>query len=197
MRANGKAATAHPHRALHFHFLHKPMSILGDHGFNVAALELQPQVQETGDDGKQRPVAHGESVMMHVQLLLKSVGYKGLRLPGVPFDDLQGTVPNVLGRVTDTEGVVLRGLYVTGWIKRGPQGIIGTNIMDADQTATCVAEDLPSLPNAADHEADAMELLEVRAVALLVYIVAASNVIALLVYIVVASNVFRKAAAHV
>ena len=96
-----------------------------------------------------------------MQLLLKSVGYRGCAMEGVPFDGKQGIVPNVMGRVTGSDGSVVPGLYVTGWIRRGPQGIIGTNILDAGQTAGCVAEDLKH-HTAKPPAGDLQEILQVR-----------------------------------
>src|SRR5262249_9168782 len=66
----------------------------------------------------------------------RSVGYLGVALPGVPFDDRRATIPNDCGRVTDTPGV-----YCAGWIKRGPSGVIGTNKKDATETVDLVLED--------------------------------------------------------
>jgi len=71
-----------------------------------------------------------------VGLVFRSVGYKGVPLPGVPFDERRGVVPHDKGRVLDRAGgTPVRGLYVTGWIKRGPSGVIGTNKADSIETA--------------------------------------------------------------
>ena len=67
-------------------------------------------------------------------------------MPGVPFDPTSNVVPNVDGRVTDSGGDLVPGLYVAGWIKRGPTGIIGTNKKCAVGTVASLLEDLPSLP---------------------------------------------------
>jgi ferredoxin--NADP+ reductase len=72
-------------------------------------------------------------------------------VPGLPFDERTGTVPNVAGRVV-RDGVPVPGAYVTGWIKRGPTGVIGTNKSDAAETAAAVLEDLPGLPDPAHPE---------------------------------------------
>jgi ferredoxin--NADP+ reductase len=70
-------------------------------------------------------------------LVLRSVGYQAVPLPGVPFDERAFVLPNERGRVRDTTGV-----YTVGWIKRGPTGILGTNKRDAEETVACLAEDL-------------------------------------------------------
>jgi ferredoxin--NADP+ reductase len=77
-------------------------------------------------------------------LVLRSVGYRGVPLEGLPFDPDSGTVPNLAGRVL-REGVVTPGEYVAGWIKRGPTGVIGTNRPCAKETATSLLEDAPAL----------------------------------------------------
>src|SRR5262249_25152220 len=74
-------------------------------------------------------------------LVLRSVGYRGVALPGVPFDDDRGVIPNVEGRVLGVDGAPVPGLYCAGWIKRGPSGVIGTNKKDANATAQHLLED--------------------------------------------------------
>jgi ferredoxin--NADP+ reductase len=73
--------------------------------------------------------------------LLRSVGYRGLPLPGVPFDERAGVIPHVQGRV-QRDGSPATGEYVVGWIKRGPRGIIGTNKPDSQETVRMLLEDL-------------------------------------------------------
>jgi ferredoxin/flavodoxin---NADP+ reductase len=141
--AHGKLSSENPPRTLHFHFLEKPSRVLiGNSGDHISALEMETQVNTLSPSGKQVQQPTGSIVTLPMQLLLKSVGYRGCAIAGVPFDFGRGVVPNVMGRVTAADGYVVPGLYVTGWIKRGPQGIIGTNILDAEQTAKCVSEDL-------------------------------------------------------
>ena len=86
-------------------------------------------------------------------LVLRSVGYRAVPLPDVPFDERHFVLPNDRGRVLTPEGDALRGVYTVGWIKRGPTGILGTNKRDAEETVACLAEDLragrcPPPPNA-------------------------------------------------
>ncbi|MPM16342.1 NADPH-ferredoxin reductase FprA [bioreactor metagenome] len=91
-------------------------------------------------------VATGQVRTIPADLVLRSIGYRSTRLPGVPFDEERGVVPNREGRVLDGAGRVLSGEYVTGWIKRGPIGVIGTNKSDAAETVGHLLEDLPPLP---------------------------------------------------
>jgi ferredoxin--NADP+ reductase len=78
-------------------------------------------------------------------MVFRSVGYRGVPVPGVPFDHRAGRIPTEAGRVLDPEtGGSLPGLYAAGWIKRGPTGVIGTNKPDAAETAECIAADLRS-----------------------------------------------------
>jgi ferredoxin--NADP+ reductase len=107
-------------------FLASPVAIVGDgrvEGVEVVRNEL---VEEAG-----RLVARavGEPELIPAGIVLRSVGYKGVALPGVPFDEASGTIPNAAGRVEGTERT-----YAAGWIKRGPSGVIGTNKKDATET---------------------------------------------------------------
>jgi len=75
-------------------------------------------------------------------MVLRSVGYQSVPLPGVPFDERSYTVPNAEGRVLGADGLPLPGEYVAGWLKRGPTGVIGTNKSDAAQTVRSLLADL-------------------------------------------------------
>ena len=101
---------------------------------------------EPSHDG-QTAVSTGDTHELPVQLLLQSVGYRAQALEGVPFDSSRSVIPNTLGRVLTAPGSteVVHGLYVTGWLARGPSGIIGTNLVDAQQVAMSVVEDLAKL----------------------------------------------------
>eukprot|EP00878_Enallax_costatus_P042799 GHUV01050276.1.p1 GENE.GHUV01050276.1~~GHUV01050276.1.p1 ORF type:complete len:172 (+),score=56.42 GHUV01050276.1:291-806(+) len=100
-----------------------------------------------------KAVGTGEFVEYPVQMVLKSIGYKSLPIDGVPFDSKQGIVPNSAGRVLTgvnaQKDSVVPGLYVCGWLKRGPTGIIGTNLTDAEETFNSLAQDYLSLQPAA------------------------------------------------
>jgi ferredoxin--NADP+ reductase len=74
-------------------------------------------------------------------IVFRSVGYHGVPLPEVPFDPKTGTIPNAGGRILDSSGAPIPGLYAAGWIKRGPTGVIGTNKKDATETVDLLLED--------------------------------------------------------
>jgi ferredoxin--NADP+ reductase len=91
-------------------------------------------------------------------MVLRSVGYRGLPLAGVPFDTRRHVIPNERGRLLmEPAGAPVPGQYVAGWIKRGPTGIIGTNKADAAETAAAVLEDLPTLPPAPEPDPAAVD----------------------------------------
>jgi ferredoxin--NADP+ reductase len=102
---------------------------------NTVVVE-RTTVDENGAHGT------GETYEVGAQLVIRSVGYRGVGLEGVPFDDRRNVIPNVDGRVVDADGTAVPGLYVAGWIKRGPTGIIGTNKKDAAATVVSLLEDL-------------------------------------------------------
>lgn len=144
--AHGKEARKEPKRHLHLHFLESPSQVLIDSSSGeINGLEVDKQMNTFDESGKQVQMRTGEKEAIPMQLLLKSVGYRGHHMEGAPFSEAQGIVPNQMGRVTDASGQIRPGLYVAGWIKRGPVGVIGTNILDAAQTAQCVHEDFPHL----------------------------------------------------
>ena len=126
-------------RRLHLRFLLRPAAICGDGcvtGMEFARGRL---------DGAGGVAETGESVHLPADMVLRSVGYRGVPTPGLPFDDQRGVIPNADGRVV-RDGAVAPGEYVAGWIKRGPSGIIGTNKHDANETVRCLLEDAPALP---------------------------------------------------
>ena len=95
------------------------------------------------DSGAIRARDTGERETIECGLVLRSIGYRGAGLDGIPFDDGRGLIPNDAGRVTDPEsGEQVAGHYAVGWIKRGPSGVIGTNKKDALDTVNSMLEDL-------------------------------------------------------
>ena len=78
---------------------------------------------------------------IETSLVLRSIGYRGVPIPDLPFDDASGTIPHNRGRVTDESGAPMTGVYVSGWVKRGPHGVIGTNRSCAEQTAAQLLAD--------------------------------------------------------
>lgn len=125
-------------RRIHLRFLVSPVEILGEAQVEVIRLEGN-RLRSTGS-GYINAVGTGEFETLPVQMVLRSVGYRGTALPGVPFDSRKGVIPNDRGVVLDNEGQVLQGEFVAGWIKRGPTGVIGTNKADALETVAQLIE---------------------------------------------------------
>ncbi|MEX2542845.1 MAG: FAD-dependent oxidoreductase [Trueperaceae bacterium] len=134
-----KASMGKPRR-VHIRFCLSPVEILGND--RVEGLRLERNRLVPREDGSIAAVATGEYETWPVGLVLRSVGYRGTALPGVPFDERRATIPNDEGRVLDRPGGrTAAGEYVAGWIKRGPSGVIGTNKADAMETVTALLAD--------------------------------------------------------
>ena len=128
-------------RRVHLRFMLRPVNVLGDGcvtGLRLERTRLDPH-------GNTSPT--GDVTTLEAQLILRAVGYRGLPLVGMPFDVARGVIPNAQGRVL-RGGVVAKGEYVAGWIKRGPTGVIGTNKHDANETVAALLTDAPLLPPA-------------------------------------------------
>jgi ferredoxin--NADP+ reductase len=141
-------------------FLASPVAITGEE--RVEGIELVRNRLETDARGALRAVATGERESLACGIVFRSVGYRGVALPGVPFDEETGTIPNDRGRVGP-------GVYVAGWIKRGPSGVIGTNKKDAAETAELLLEDLRDAPRKGRSAGEVEALLLERGVRLVVY----------------------------
>lgn len=138
-----------PRVRLRFLFWHRVWKITGPGQVETVRLERT----EAGPD---RHLAGTEQWRdVSAQLLLRAIGYRGQRLPGLPFDAVAGVIPNVAGRMSDEHGVVQPGEYVVGWIKRGATGVIGTNKSDAAETVAHVLADLAAAPGRGDAAPDA------------------------------------------
>ena len=132
-------------RRLHLVFYMSPVEILGD--TQVEGVRLERNRLEPTKDGYLNAVGTGVLETLRAGLVLRSVGYRGTALPGVPFDAPRGVIPNAAGRVlAEPGGEVVPGEYVAGWAKRGPSGVIGTNKADAAETVARLLEDAPTLP---------------------------------------------------
>jgi ferredoxin--NADP+ reductase len=125
-------------RRIHLRFLRSPVRLAGEG--RVERIE----VERNAVDGD-RVRGTGELESLDVGLVVRAIGYRAEPIPGLPFDERNGIVPNQAGRVI-SDGAPVPGEYVTGWIKRGPTGVIGTNKSDATETVACVLQDLPNLP---------------------------------------------------
>lgn len=121
-------------------YLSTPARIIGDD--HVTGIELAANSLVPGDDGALRAKATGQIEALDAGLVLTSIGYRGVPVPGLPFDDAAGIVPNAGGRVRGgPDGEPVRGAYAAGWIKRGPSGYIGTNKSCAQETVNALVDD--------------------------------------------------------
>jgi ferredoxin--NADP+ reductase len=127
---------SHPgHRRIVFRFLTSPMEITGQDKVERIVLGRNELVSD--DSGRVMAKDTGVREELPVQLVVRSVGYRGVPTPGLPFDDRSATIPNTDGRVAGSANE-----YVVGWIKRGPTGVIGTNKKDSQDTVDTLLADL-------------------------------------------------------
>ncbi len=136
-------------RRVHLRFLVSPVEVLGEGG-QVSGLKIE----KNRLDAQGNAVGTGEYEVLGVQMVLRSVGYKGVALAGVPFDEQRGVIPNLRGRIEGRGGE-----YTAGWIKRGPSGVIGTNKADSVETVASLLEDAATLtpaPRATRQAIDAL-----------------------------------------
>ena len=132
----GREPVGKPHR-IHLHFAEAPTEILGD-ADGVTTL----RTERTRPLGDGTVVGTGQVTNWDVQAVYRAVGYRSTALPGLPFDDRAAVIPNDGGRVLDLDGDPIAGTYVTGWIKRGPVGLIGHTKSDAAETVGHLLADL-------------------------------------------------------
>jgi ferredoxin--NADP+ reductase len=123
-------------RRLHLHFFSAPVEILGKDS-KVAGIKIE----RTQLDGTGNVKPTGEFREFSIQAVYRAVGYFGSELSEVPFDEKAGVIPNDKGRVLDSDGKHIQGVYATGWIKRGPVGLIGHTKSDAIETIAQITED--------------------------------------------------------
>ena len=147
-------------RRLTIRFLVSPTALYGDADGRLSAMQLVKNELYATDSGTLRPRATDQFEELPVDMVFRSVGYRGVPLPDVPFDERRGVIANAEGRVLETAGQEsLTGIYASGWIKRGPTGVIGTNKPDALQTVKCMVADVAAgkvlKPSAATAEAAA------------------------------------------
>jgi ferredoxin--NADP+ reductase len=140
LRAYAERRPAGKPRALRLRFCASPAAILGDG--RDEAVEIVRNRLVPDDRGVLRAEPTDAREVVPCSLVFRSVGYRGVALPGVPFDEERGTIPNDGGRVLDAAGARVDRVYCTGWIKRGPSGVIGTNKKDATETVTALLDDV-------------------------------------------------------
>jgi ferredoxin/flavodoxin---NADP+ reductase len=131
------------HRRIVFRFTTSPIEISGDGKVEQIVLGRNELVSD--ENGRVAAKDSGEREALAVQLVVRSVGYRGLPTPGLPFDEKTATIPNTGGRVEGS-----RNEYVVGWIKRGPTGVIGTNKKDSQDTVDTLINDLADATGLAD-----------------------------------------------
>jgi ferredoxin--NADP+ reductase len=146
-------------RRLHLHFYAKPVEVVGEDGVTSFRFE------RTRPDGQGGVVGTGEIREVPAQAVYRAVGYFGSRLDGIPFDERRGIIPNREGQVLDDADEPVRGVYATGWIKRGPVGLIGHTKSDAMETVKHVLNDQANWWSPAHPEEQAIvDLLKSRGI---------------------------------
>ena len=124
-----------------FRFLASPVELLGDENGHVRAVKIENNEIVLREDGSLAARGTGAFEEIPAQLVFRSIGYTGQPVGDIPFDERRGLIHNEGGRVTDLDGVHQVGEYVSGWIKRGPSGVIGTNKKDSQDTVAKILED--------------------------------------------------------
>jgi ferredoxin--NADP+ reductase len=153
-----RAPRGEPQRIV-LRFLLSPVEVLPDEHGHVGAVRLAHNELLAASDGRLRAQPTGESETIPAGLVLRAIGYRGVALPGVPFDERGAVIRNERGRVLGPEGP-LPGEYAVGWIKRGPTGVIGTNKRDAQETVDAIFEDLAAGRLPEPPRPDPQELLQ-------------------------------------
>ena len=153
-------------RRIVVHFFQSPRELAGNGKVESLVLERN---RLAGDAGDQWAEGTGQTDTVDCGLFFRSVGYRGVEIPGVPFEARRGVFPNAAGRIVD-DGAPVPGLYAAGWIKRGPSGVIGTNKPDSGETVKKLLEDLPALPGCETPDTESLqELLASRNVRVVSY----------------------------
>ncbi len=159
LREYSQRKAAGRRRRVVLRFLHSPVSIRGED--RVEAVELVRN-QLVIENGTIRAWPTEERDIVEAGIVFRSIGYRGVQLQDVPFDEARGTIPTESGRLIDPDqGRAILGEYAVGWIKRGPTGVIGTNKPDAQETVTALLEDLGQdrLPDPANSAPDSLQNL--------------------------------------
>jgi ferredoxin--NADP+ reductase len=138
-------------RTLFLHFFESPVEILGADG-GVVGL----RTERTAPDGDGNVVPTGEFTDWPVHAVYRAVGYRSQELRDVPFDRARGTIPHLAGRVQTLDGATVAATYVTGWIKRGPVGLIGHTKSDANETVASLLADSSSFKGAEEPSGNAV-----------------------------------------
>jgi ferredoxin--NADP+ reductase len=157
LKSYSESKSTGKNKSVTLRFLVSPVEILGDENGKVKAMKVVKNRLVQTEDGAVKAEATDQFETLDVGLVFRSVGYRGVPLSEVPFNESWGTIANDKGRVVSAESSEpMTGLYTAGWIKRGPSGVIGTNKVDAQETVNCMVEDL-SNGLIADPEAPAID----------------------------------------
>jgi ferredoxin--NADP+ reductase len=125
-----------------FRFLASPVELLGDEGGHVSTVRVERNEIVAREDGALAARGTGVYDEIPAQLVFRSIGYTGKPVADIPFDERRGLIHNDGGRVTEPDGRHHLGEYCSGWIKRGPSGVIGTNKKDSQDTVAKILEDV-------------------------------------------------------
>ncbi|GGO85597.1 NADPH-ferredoxin reductase FprA [Nocardioides phosphati] len=148
----GRDPVGKPHR-IHLHFCESPAEIVADENGKVTAFRTERTHSPNADGNVE---GTGEITEWEVQQVYRAIGYKSDPLPGLPWDERKAVIPNDGGKVLDMDGNHIPGLYTTGWIKRGPVGLIGHTKSDAAETVGHLLENTTaSAPQRSDEAVDA------------------------------------------
>ena len=141
IQAQAKKGDGSRAKKIRLRFCASPVEVIGENGRTVA-LKIEKNKLVADPKGSVKAVGTGQFETVRVGLVFRSVGYRGVPIPGVPFDDKAGKIPNDAGRVLQLPArQVVPGEYVVGWAKRGPSGLIGTNRADSVATVKAMLED--------------------------------------------------------
>ena len=135
----GQPPSADKEKRVHFTFLKSPIEISGNGHVEHVKLEINTL---SGDAFHQSARGTSKYIELDTGIIFRSIGYKGIPILGIPFDEKRGVIPNIDGRIIDNSSIPIPGLYVSGWIKRGPSGVIGTNRADSVATVNSLLDDL-------------------------------------------------------
>jgi ferredoxin/flavodoxin---NADP+ reductase len=164
----GRKPVGKPRRIV-LRFRTSPVAILGEG--RVEAVEVVRNDLVPDERGRLRALPTEERDVLACNLVFRSIGYRGVGLTGIPFDEQAGVIANREGRVLDGDGRPVAGVYCAGWIKRGPTGVIGTNKKDATETVKLLLEDARAgrLPNGGAPPDRVLELLQERGAEVVAY----------------------------
>lgn len=143
-------------------FCVSPIELIGKNG-KLSAVRLQHAILEPDEKGVPRPKAIDKYETLECELIFKAIGYRGIPIQGVPFDQKRGTIPNTDGRVLDAAGgKVQTGYYTVGWVKRGPSGLVGDNSRCSKATADSMIADQAAGNTLSPTKGDIVEVLKAR-----------------------------------